>query len=57
MLGNQGWENHQIWAAFDTPVEALTFLENFYQTPEFQTYSELIVLHHFDDVCVAVTAV
>ena len=40
LLGNQGWATHQIWASFDTPIEALTFLENFYQTPEFQAYSK-----------------
>ena len=40
LLGNQGWATHQIWASFDTPVEALTFLENFYQTTEFQAYSK-----------------
>lgn len=39
LLGNQGWATHEIWAAFDTPVEALNFLENFYQTPEFMEYS------------------
>lgn len=40
LLGNQGWATHQIWAAFDTPIEALNFLENFYLTPEFQAYNE-----------------
>ena len=38
LLGNQGWATHQIWTAFDTPVEALNFLENFYKTPEFAEY-------------------
>ena len=40
LLGNQGWATHQVWAAFDTPVEALNFLEKFYLTPEWQTYGE-----------------
>ena len=39
LLGNQGWATHQVWTAFDTPVEALNFLENFYKTPEFMAYS------------------
>ena len=39
LLGNQGWATHQIWTAFDSPVEALNFLEKFYLTPEFQAYS------------------
>jgi len=39
LLGNQGWATHQIWTAFDTPVEALNFLENFYKTAEFMAYS------------------
>ena len=39
LLGNQGWATHQIWTAFDTPVEALDFLENFYKTAEFMAYS------------------
>ena len=38
LLGNQGWATHEIWAAFETPVEALNFLEQFYLTPEFQEY-------------------
>ena len=38
LLGNQGWATHQVWATFDTPVEALNFLEKFYLTPEWQTY-------------------
>jgi hypothetical protein len=40
LLGNQGWATHQVWAAFDTPVEALNFLEKFYLTPEWQAYGE-----------------
>ena len=39
LLGNQGWATHQVWTAFDTPVEALNFLENFYMTTEFSEYS------------------
>ena len=38
LLGNQGWATHEVWAAFETPVEALNFLEKFYLTPEFQEY-------------------
>ncbi|MDG2460647.1 MAG: hypothetical protein P8M73_07180 [Luminiphilus sp.] len=41
LLGNQGWATHEVWAAFDTPVEALNFLEKFYLTPEFQEYDEV----------------
>ena len=40
LLGNQCWATHQIWAAFDTPVKALTLQKNFCQTPEFETYSD-----------------
>ncbi|MGD2008619.1 MAG: hypothetical protein PVJ95_10120 [Cellvibrionales bacterium] len=39
LLGNQGWATHEIWAAFDTPIDALNFLENYYKTPEFMEYS------------------
>ena len=38
LLGNQGWATHEIWSSFDTPVEALNFLEAFYLTPEFKAY-------------------
>ena len=40
LLGNQGWATHEVWAAFDTPVQALNFLEKFYLTPEFREYDE-----------------
>ena len=39
LLGNQGWATHELWSAFETPVEALHFLEAFYLTPEFKAYS------------------
>ena len=38
LLGNQGWATHEVWAAFETPVQALNFLEKFYLTPEFEEY-------------------
>jgi hypothetical protein len=40
LLGNQGWATHEVWTAFETPVEALNFLEKFYLTPEFQEYQD-----------------
>ena len=40
LLGNQGWATHQVWAAFETPVQALNFLEKFYLTPEFEEYED-----------------
>ena len=39
LLGNTGAMTHEIWAAFDNPVQALTFLEMFPQTEEWQAYS------------------
>jgi hypothetical protein len=39
LLGNTGTMTHEIWAAFDNPVQALTFLEMFPQTEEWQAYS------------------
>ena len=40
LLGNQGWATHEVWAAFETPVQALNFLEKFYLTPEFEEYED-----------------
>ena len=38
-LGNLGTMTHEIWVAFDSPVEALTFLDEFPKTSEWQAYS------------------
>ena len=38
-LGSLGTVTHEIWVGFDSPVEALTFLDEFPKTSEWQSYS------------------
>ena len=38
-LGSLGAVTHEIWVGFDSPVEALTFLDEFPKTAEWQSYS------------------
>ena len=38
-LGSLGTVTHEIWVAFDSPVEALTFLDEFPKTAEYKAYS------------------
>jgi hypothetical protein len=42
-LGNLGTITHDIWVAFNSPAEALVFLEEFPKTSEWQSYNEDVV--------------
>ena len=38
-LGNLGTFTHEVWVGFDSPAQALTFLDEFPKTAEWQSYS------------------
>ena len=38
-LGNLGTFTHEVWVGFDSPDQALTFLDEFPKTTEWQSYS------------------
>ena len=38
-LGSLGTVTHEAWVAFDSPVETLTFLDEFPKTAEWQAYN------------------